>query len=546
MAAETVASPPEGGLGFAAHAASLVVSALLVGGVIEVGMADLDAVPELCGSSVGVLGCVAVDRFALETVGVPCGIRCSTDGISGLERHLSMVFGCFDDGNAFIDELGEHENTLSVFDYCCNVRARVDNREVGTYRGALMSIRWNREQREAIDRIRGWADKTQEGMLLSLSGPAGSGKTVLLQAVRPFLDGKRVAWTAMTGKAALRMCQTSGVQATTLHAALYQRPKKGKRGRLYFDVIKAPDVDYLVVDEISMAGPKIYDDLQSWRARGVRMLFIGDGYQLPPVMTPDEEKRYGKDFSIFREVKGPFLRQVMRSGDDILDAATQLREEGRVPRRSNGGYSICRSSTPGMKAVEDYLADRDDHIVITWRNKLRMAANRRIRSRLGYKYSLPERNEPMFVCKNGDGVLNGEIHYTSSIEDGPPLGGEVRTHWFCTQEGIRFLVNFQGLNDEVDGFFPEVKDWSKYYMDLRGAGVNEPIPMTYGYCGTAHKFQGSEARRVTVFLANEDLHNPHFCAITTLPNGEKMPFSTRWLYTAATRAKDRLSLIFGS
>lgn len=410
-----------------------------------------------------------------------------------------------------------------------------------------MDFEWTPEQKIAIDQLSGWATAKEQGLQLSLSGAAGTGKTTVLSAIKKHLEGKEVAWTAMTGKAALRMHEVVGVKATTLHSRLYQPPNKGSKGQLYFNRVKKPDARWVVIDESSMMPPKIYLDLQEWVMQGVRILYVGDGYQLPPVMSYKEIKEHGKDFSIFAKVDGPFLTRVMRSGDDIIKVATQLREENQIPKQNIGNYTIRRSGSPGMDAVGSFLNDNDDHILITWRNQMRMAANKLVRKRLGMEGILPNKGEPILMCKNGQGVLNGEIHFVDSITPGPSLGDEVTTNWVRTDEGNSILANTQGKDEVVDGSFPDIKSWKDYMMTVRRSeGQEEPIPITYGYVSTAHKAQGSEYGRVTVFLAAHDLANNHFRAMTTLPNGDKMSFATRWLYTSLTRAKNRVDLILGS
>ena len=98
----------------------------------------------------------------------------------------------------------------------------------------------------------------------------------------------------------------------------------------------------------------------------------------------------------------------------------------------------------------------------------------------------------------------------------------------------------------MDGSFPNVEDWKEYMKHFKVARVPDPIPVTYGYVSTAHKAQGSEYGRVTVFLAADDMYNKNFRKDTALPDGTKMPFANRWLYTAITRAKSQVSLILGS
>lgn len=77
----------------------------------------------------------------------------------------------------------------------------------------------------------------------------------------------------------------------------------------------------------------------------------------------------------------------------------------------------------------------------------------------------------------------------------------------------------------------------------RGRGsLRFATPITYGYCLTAHKSQGSQYRRVTTYVPG-DLRSKFFQKPTKLPNGKIMSFSTRWLYTAISRAIKRSTLL---
>lgn len=403
-------------------------------------------------------------------------------------------------------------------------------------------IVWTSEQNAAIQTLISWIGGSGSGMM-SLTGYAGTGKSTLMKALRGHFGG-RVAWSALTGKAALRLSEVAGVNALTLHKTIYEPPKAfGKY--LNFDRIKKPDVDYLVVDESSMVAPQIFDDLRTWVGQGVRILFVGDGYQLPPVLSPKEIDRYGHDFIVFREVTGPVLTKVMRSGDGIVDAATEIREKCRLPEHGNDSVSIQYLSHPGRQAIMDYMQDRDDHVLITWTNKLRMAANEEIRRRLGHVNVLPDEGEPVLMCRNGQGVLNGEVVVAHSFRDGPRLG-EVETHWMKTMSGDEILVSTEGKLQPMDGTLPDIKDWKDYKFFQKKSNLPDPVPITYGYVFTCHKIQGSEARRVSVFLAQSDLRSSNFNQDTKLPDGNTVPFGARFIYTAATRAKSRLSLLIGT
>lgn len=400
----------------------------------------------------------------------------------------------------------------------------------------------NPGQQHAVEEIEAWIDDNNSPQL-SLTGPAGTGKSSIMRMVKNILPAGTM-WTAMTGKAALRLRETAGVNATTLHSALYSRPRIGHGGALEFDKLKKPEGGFLCIDEASMMSPKIYEDLQNWTADGVKILYVGDGFQLPPVLSQAEEQIYGKDFSVFSLVKGPKLTQVMRTGDDVIRAATQLREEDQLPRKSTGKYRFIRTSSPGNRAINDYLEDRSDHVLITWRNDLRMEANELIRKKLGYEGPIPVQGEPVLIKKNGQDVLNGEIIETNYFREGPKLA-EVICHWFHDKYGTAILVNTMGKTRPMDGMMQFVKNWKSYNMARNSLKHPEPIPVTYGYVLTCHSGQGSEFRRVSVFLTESDLHNPHFRAMTKLPDGSEMSFATRWAYTSCTRSKDILTIYLG-
>jgi exodeoxyribonuclease-5 len=405
-------------------------------------------------------------------------------------------------------------------------------------------MQWNDDQKRAIDEVLLWVNKSTMDPLMSLTGPAGTGKTTILSAIKPFLSGKSVGWCGMTGKAAVRLSQVNDVSATTLHKILYQPPRQSATSP-EFTTIAPPPHDYVIVDEASMMSPKVFQDIQVWTKKGIRILLVGDGYQLPPVMSHKEIEEHGEDFSVFGKVKGPALTEVMRSDDEIIRVATELRTTFRVPRSGGDSYAFKMLERPGRRAVEAYLEQQEDHAIITWRNQLRMQANAAIRKKLGHRETFPQKGEPVMCCRNGQQVMNGEIYETMDFSDGFNLG-DVKTSWFRTAYGDRILTSTVGRDQKMDGFMPNIPNWRAYHSARRAMDAPIPIPVTYGYVYTAHKAQGSEFEKVTVFLDSSDTGNPHFRKDTRLPDGSTMPFASRWLYTALTRAKSQVTLLIGS
>jgi hypothetical protein len=424
---------------------------------------------------------------------------------------------------------------------------------------AMPSITWTPEQNEALEKIGDWHGKYTP--YLSLTGPAGVGKTTLMnEVIRRFPNA---TLTAMTGKAALRLSQLAGRDATTLHAKLYEPPKldeKKQYKELFFTALREAPSSLVVIDESSMTTPAIFDDLKRW---GCRILFVGDSYQLPPVITGEELKKYGKDdYSVFSHVRGAELKTVMRNAGGVLRAATQVRETGLICAESHldapdEGYEFVKECDPVERAVDDYLNDREDHLLITWKNAVRMDANKKIRARLGHDGPLPDEGEPVLIKRNGGGFLNGQIVTWAGCESGPQIGS-MRTLWMKVNDlGFeqKLLVSFEGGPSEskgglsgsdgepFDGGMPWLENWRQYHADLRRLKLDAPTPITWGYVHTAYSAQGSEARRATVFLANGNERSRFFNKETTLPSGEKVPHAARFYYTALTRGKKSSRLI---
>lgn len=403
---------------------------------------------------------------------------------------------------------------------------------------APAAITWNSGQKQAIDTIEAWIESPKpQSPIISLTGPAGSGKTTLLSALSKSLS--RAAWTAMTGKASVRLQQAAGVTAKTLHSTLYKPPEDSEGGP-QFSELMPPVAPVLVVDEASMMTPTILRDLQQWMSRGVKVLLIGDGFQLPPILSKEEEAEHGKNFTVFSRVKGPALETVMRSDSAIINAATKIRQTGIIPRLTGPSYNVAVAQDPARTAAVNWINDPDDHVLITWRNDARMFTNELIRTMRGIEGGL-QIGEPIVIRQNGQGCLNGELYMVTNIEPGP-FYGPVPSVFLTLNDGKKITAVTAGNAQYMDGGMPYLnsRDWTAF---KKSCGISRPISVSYGYVLTAHSMQGSEARRVTVFLTSADFDNPAFCAMTALPSGGKAMMAARWSYTAITRAKQRVDIL---
>jgi ATP-dependent DNA helicase PIF1 len=149
---------------------------------------------------------------------------------------------------------------------------------------------------------------SKKGENVFVTGRAGTGKSTLLEYIRMKAE-KRVVVLAPTGISAIN------VNGETIHSFFTLKPgfekdeakkmKIDERKRKKFKALKA-----IAIDEISMVRADILDaiDIVLRRSRksstpfgGVQMIFFGDLYQLPPVVTLEDKEKF------FSEYKSPYF-----------------------------------------------------------------------------------------------------------------------------------------------------------------------------------------------------------------------------------------------
>ncbi|MFH1022395.1 MAG: DEAD/DEAH box helicase [Planctomycetota bacterium] len=133
-----------------------------------------------------------------------------------------------------------------------------------------------------------------DGPPVFITGPAGTGKSTLVHYLRETLE-KNLAIVAPTGVAALN------VGGETIHAFFRFPPHPPDPGNIRHvrDRSRYQNLEVLVVDEVSMVRADLLDAMEKFLRvngprpdrpfGGVRMVFVGDLHQLPPVVTRDEE-----------------------------------------------------------------------------------------------------------------------------------------------------------------------------------------------------------------------------------------------------------------
>ena len=345
------------------------------------------------------------------------------------------------------------------------------------------------------------------GMHAWLAGYAGSGKTSIAPHLAEELGGN-VLFLAPTNKAAKVLRSKIDRPAQTIHSAIYFAPGESERGGLTWTINPdgaASKCSLIVVDEASMVGSELGADLMRF---GKPVLAIGDPGQLPPVQDTPYFCVGEPDF---------MLKEIHRQAADnpIIALSQDVRRGNRLrPGRMGDAVWIAR---PGQVDIPD----ADPPQVIVGTHKRRWAVTAAMRERMGFEGWLPQGDEKLVVRKTSNRLINGQEAIARSAEE--------------TDE--EYELDFSVQIDEIfhpctswDGLFREhhlreriqpkylTPDWIAYKQ-------NEVFD--FGWAITCHVAQGSQWDDVIVFDESRVFRED----------------AARWLYTAVTRAAERLTVI---
>lgn len=366
-----------------------------------------------------------------------------------------------------------------------------------------------------------------------IAGYAGTGKTTLVRFIIDALDvdHDNVAYVSYTGKAAEVLRKKGNPNAMTLHRLLYDSfPRPG--GGFIRVPKKYLDYTIIVVDEVSMVPKSMIDMLLSHK---VFVIFLGDPFQLPMI---DKNESH-----TLLDHPHVFLDQIMRQAaeSEIIRLTMKIRNEEPIIYSKGNEVIIA----PKTELVTGHLTWADQIICAT--NATRVSINNQVRELLGYKGILEDgerviclRNYWDDISDSGNGAL---VNGSTGIIKNPfesfidaPRYVKMKEHRMPTIQGT-FIADDEEVYECVDMDRNMILtgepflDWRESYalgkLKMR-IGDIVPRQFSYGYAITCHKSQGSEFDKVLVLE-------------------ETFPFAkiehARWLYTACTRASQRLVLL---
>lgn len=353
-----------------------------------------------------------------------------------------------------------------------------------------LDVELTEEQHAAVESIVGSRAQVQ-----TLGGYAGTGKTTVIKELSAKLPEYEVC--AYTGKAA-DVLRRKGIRAATIHSMIYY-PVKDEDGDVVFELVPkelfAPSG--LIVDEASMVGRGIYDDLMTL---DVPIVFVGDHGQLEPVGD--------RGFNLM-ESPDVVLETVHRNAGPIARFAEHLRRGG-----ASGDWEDDSGDEPGaggsvlvttMDVIGDTDLDRDWQLICAY-NRTRHQLNSMVRGIIGMPEGVPEVGDRVMVLQNNKAhcLFNGMQGVITKIDR------DRRVLLFDDGRGMREPVRVN--------YLPGV-----FGSDTKLEWSTTSVPFDWSYCVTCHKAQGDEFDNVCVIEQK--------CGAWD---------HRRWVYTAASRAKSKL------
>ncbi|MBB6437064.1 SF1B family DNA helicase RecD2 [Streptomyces candidus] len=354
-----------------------------------------------------------------------------------------------------------------------------------------------------------------------LTGGPGCGKSFTVRSVVELARAKKakVVLAAPTGRAAKRLSELTGAEASTVHRLLELKPG----GDAAYDRDRPLDADLVVVDEASMLDLLLANKLVKAVAPGAHLLLVGDVDQLPSVGA------------------GEVLRDLLADGGPVPHVRlTQIFRQAQKSGVVTNAHRINSGSHPITQGLSDFFLFVEDDTEEAGRLTVDVAARR-----IPQKFGLNPRTDvqvlaPMHRGPAGAGNLNGLLQQaiTPARPDLPEKRFGGRT--FRVGDKVTQIRNNydKGENGVFNGTVGVVTalDLVEQTLTVR-TDEDEEVPydfdeldeLAHAYAVTIHRSQGSEYPAVVI-------------PVTT---GAWMMLQRNLLYTAVTRAK-KLVVLVGS
>lgn len=452
---------------------------------------------------------------------------------------------------------------------------------------AKISFETTLSQKKVIEKLSEWLTFPDYSHIFVLNGYAGTGKTTLISALVEVLSeiGIKSVLLAPTGRAAKVLSRYSAHEAFTIHKRIYREKTNADYESKFSLNINKEQGAIFIVDEASMLSDtstegqifgsgSLLEDLIKYVRSGkeCRLILVGDNAQLPPVgadFSPALDESVMQSYAdIAYASMDDVVRQSAESG--ILFNATMIRcmlENGihEIPQfdmhhpdfQSIGGLDLLET----LQDCYDRYG-REEVIVITRSNKRANRYNEGIRRynlsaeetiesgdmlmvvKNNYHYTERIENCPMSFMANGDVALLKKIrrfedfygfHFADATLSFPDYGDteiecKILLDTISSESPSLTREESRRLFDEIEKDYTDIKSKIKRLKEIRENPHFNAVQVKFSYAVTCHKAQGGQWKAVFVdrcLFGEEEMSRDML----------------RWLYTAITRATEKLYLV---
>ena len=462
-----------------------------------------------------------------------------------------------------------------------------------------LALRPTAEQARAISTFCRFLSDRAPRAVMVMRGSAGTGKTTLAAAIVKAMHTlkQKLVLLAPTGRAAKVLARYAEQPASTIHRRIYRQRTAADlsvfnlNSNLYHDTLFIIDEASMIANDMAADAAfgtgRLLDDLISYVYSGqnCRMMLIGDGAQLPPVgqqespaLATDVLQDHG--LTVYSSDLSEVLRQEAASG--ILANATAVRqlidrdEQTQLPKMRVKAFADV-AVVPGDELIEQLASSYsrvgiDDTIVVTRSNKRANIYNQGIRRTVLDREEELCRGDQLMVVKNNYNSLtslkgsaaglflaNGDRCVVQRIRHSRQLYGfrfadvtlvfpdlDIADDAGChapleitavtmldtlsTEAPALTREQHERLYQEVMADYGDLPYKSDRLKRLKTDPYYNALQVKFAYAVTCHKAQGGQWAHVYIDQGymTDDMLTPEYL---------------HWLYTALTRATERVFLV---
>lgn len=386
-------------------------------------------------------------------------------------------------------------------------------------------------QRESV------MEAVRQGVLVITGGP-GTGKTTTINTIIRYFEseGLDIFLAAPTGRAAKRMTETTGYEASTIHRLLeLNGGPEEMGGRIHFERNEQNplEADAIIIDEMSMVDIHLFHALLSAITPGTKLIMVGDVNQLPSVGAGSVLKDIIRSDQYHVVMLTKIFRQATQS--DIVVNAHKINkgEKIKLDNKSKDFFFLKRDDpnviisiliTLIQKKLPPYVdAQPYDIQVLSPMRKGNLGVDRL--NGILQEYLNPPSREKV-EKEQGNGLLR-EGDKVMQIKNNYQIEWEVRSKYgIAVDKGMGVFNGDMGVIKQINlpaevvtVVFDELKTVEYSFKQL------EELELAYAI--TIHKSQGSEYPAVVIPLLT----------------GPRMLMNRNLLYTAVTRARKCVTLV---